>query len=97
MTAALLLLLSWGGTVAAWSSPTIVGFALGAAALFVLLLARERVAAEPILPLPLFRNRVSLSPLPLSRSTRRRCSAPLSFYRLSSSWCRARAHRMPGC
>jgi hypothetical protein len=26
--------------------------------LFVLLLARERVAAEPILPLPLFRNRV---------------------------------------
>jgi EmrB/QacA subfamily drug resistance transporter len=58
MTAALLLLLSWGGTVAAWSSPTIVGFALGAAALFVLLLARERVAAEPILPLPLFRNRV---------------------------------------
>jgi MFS family permease len=58
MTAALLLLLSWGGTVAAWSSPTIVGLGLGAAALFVLLLARERVAAEPILPLPLFRNRV---------------------------------------
>jgi predicted MFS family arabinose efflux permease len=54
----LLLLLSWGGTVAAWSSPTIVGLGLGAAALFVLLLARERVAAEPILPLPLFRNRV---------------------------------------
>jgi EmrB/QacA subfamily drug resistance transporter len=57
-TAALLLLLSWGGTVAAWSSPTIAGLALGAAALFVLLLARERVAAEPILPLPLFRNPV---------------------------------------
>src|SRR3984893_4985816 len=58
MTAALLLLLSWGGPGAAWSSPTIVGLGLGAAALFVLLLARERVAAEPILPLPLFRNRV---------------------------------------
>jgi EmrB/QacA subfamily drug resistance transporter len=57
-TAALLLLLSWGRTVAAWSSPTIAGLALGAAALFVLLLARERVAAEPILPLPLFRNPV---------------------------------------
>ena len=58
MTAALLLLLSWGGTVAAWSSPTIVGLALGVVALLVLLLARERVAAEPILSLPLFRNPV---------------------------------------
>ena len=57
-TAALLLLLSWGGTIAAWSSPTIVGLALGAAVLLMLLLARERVAAEPILPLPLFSNRV---------------------------------------
>jgi EmrB/QacA subfamily drug resistance transporter len=57
-TAALLLLLSWGGTIAAWLSPTIVGLALGALVLFALLLARERVAAEPILPLPLFRNRV---------------------------------------
>jgi EmrB/QacA subfamily drug resistance transporter len=57
-TAALLLLLSWGGTVAAWSSPTIVGLSLGAAVLLLLLLARERVAAEPILPLPLFSNRV---------------------------------------
>jgi MFS family permease len=40
MTAALLLLLSWGGTVAAWSSPTIVGLGLGAAALFVLSVSR---------------------------------------------------------
>jgi len=54
----LLLLLSSGGTVAAWSSPTIVGLALGAAVLLMLLLARERVAAEPILPLPLLSNRV---------------------------------------
>jgi EmrB/QacA subfamily drug resistance transporter len=58
MTAALLLLLSWGGTVAAWLSPTIGGLGFGAAALLVLLLARERVAAEPILPLPLFGNPV---------------------------------------
>jgi EmrB/QacA subfamily drug resistance transporter len=57
-TAALLLLLSWGGTVAAWSSPTIVGLALGAVVLLLLLLARERVKAEPILPLALFSNRV---------------------------------------
>ena len=57
-TAVLLLLLSWGGTMAAWLSPTIVGLALGALVLLALLLARERIAAEPILPLPLFRNRV---------------------------------------
>jgi EmrB/QacA subfamily drug resistance transporter len=57
-TAALLLLLSWGGTAAAWRSPTIVGLALGTAGLLVLLLARERVAAEPILPLMLFANPV---------------------------------------
>ncbi len=57
-TAALLLLLSWGGTVAAWSSPTIAGLAFGAMALLALLLARERIAAEPILPLALFRNPV---------------------------------------
>jgi EmrB/QacA subfamily drug resistance transporter len=58
MTAALLLLLSWGGAVAPWLSPQIAGLALGAGVLLALLLARERVAAEPILPLPLFRNRV---------------------------------------
>jgi EmrB/QacA subfamily drug resistance transporter len=57
-TAALLLVLSWGGIIAAWSSPTIVGLTLGALVLFALLLFCERVAAEPILPLPLFRNRV---------------------------------------
>jgi EmrB/QacA subfamily drug resistance transporter len=57
-TATVLLLLSWGGTVAARSSPAIIGLGLGVAVLFVLLLARERVAAEPILPLMLFQNRV---------------------------------------
>ncbi len=58
MTAAVLLLLSWGGTVAPWLSPAITGLAFGAVALFALLLARERVAAEPILPLALFKNPV---------------------------------------
>lgn len=57
-TAALLLLLSWGGTTAPWLSPTIIGLALGAAALAALLVARERVAPEPVLPLLLFANRV---------------------------------------
>ncbi len=57
-TAVLLLLLSWGGTMAAWSSPTILGLAFVAVVLAALLVARERVAAEPILPLGLFGNRV---------------------------------------
>jgi EmrB/QacA subfamily drug resistance transporter len=58
MTAAWLLVLSWGGTVMPWLSPQIAGLTLGAMALLALLLARERVAAEPILPLSLFRNPV---------------------------------------
>ena len=57
-TAALLLLLSWGGTAAAWSSPTILGLALGTVGLTALLLTCERVAPEPILPLRLFANPV---------------------------------------
>jgi EmrB/QacA subfamily drug resistance transporter len=57
-TAAFLLLLSWGGTMAAWSSPTILGLGSAAVALAGLLVARERVAPEPILPLGLFGNRV---------------------------------------
>ena len=57
-TAVLLLLLSWVGTMAAWSSPTILGLGFVAVALAALFVARERVAAEPILPLGLFGNRV---------------------------------------
>jgi EmrB/QacA subfamily drug resistance transporter len=54
---ALILVATWGGTQYAWSSSTIVGLA----ALGVLLLAafvwQERRAAEPIIPLTLFRSR----------------------------------------
>jgi EmrB/QacA subfamily drug resistance transporter len=55
---AMLLVTVWGGTEHAWDSPTIVGLAVGSVVLTGLFLARERVAAEPILPLRLFRNRV---------------------------------------
>ncbi|MGH6988833.1 MAG: MDR family MFS transporter [Stellaceae bacterium] len=53
-----LLALSLGGNSYAWISPEIVGFAVAAVAAGVLLIIRERLAAEPILPLHLFRNRV---------------------------------------
>jgi EmrB/QacA subfamily drug resistance transporter len=54
---ALVLVTSWGGTEYAWDSPTIL--ILGAAAVAALagLVARERHAADPVLPLQLFANR----------------------------------------
>jgi EmrB/QacA subfamily drug resistance transporter len=56
-TTAIVLVTSWGGRQYAWSSPLILGL-IGAAvvvgALFVLV---ERRAAEPIIPLALFRDR----------------------------------------
>jgi EmrB/QacA subfamily drug resistance transporter len=55
--AGLVLVTAWGGTVYAWDSPTIV--ALGAVAAIALpaFVARERRAADPVLPLGLFASR----------------------------------------
>ncbi|MEU6916674.1 MFS transporter [Streptomyces olindensis] len=54
----LLLLTSWGGTEYAWDSRTILGLGAGAAAATVLFLVVERFAAEPLMPLRLFRDSV---------------------------------------
>ncbi|MFD0356857.1 DHA2 family efflux MFS transporter permease subunit [Streptomyces sp. NPDC127110] len=55
---ALILATSWGGNEYAWSSPVIIGlFAGGALALALFCLAETR-AAEPMLPMRLFRNPV---------------------------------------
>ena len=54
----LLLALVWGGDAYAWSSLEIIGLLAAAASLVVLFLRVESRAAEPILPLHLFRNRV---------------------------------------
>jgi EmrB/QacA subfamily drug resistance transporter len=54
----LLLVTVWGGTQYPWGSPTVVGLGAAGAILTGLFLAREHHAAEPILPLRLFRNRV---------------------------------------
>lgn len=59
---ALLLVLEWGGSRYAWASPQILGMAVGVCALLGLFLWRQATAAEPVLPLPLFRGRA----LPLS-------------------------------
>ncbi|MVO87286.1 DHA2 family efflux MFS transporter permease subunit [Streptomyces sp. p1417] len=54
----LVLLTSWGGTEHAWGSRVILGLAAGAAVSTLLFLLVERFAAEPIIPLRLFRDSV---------------------------------------
>lgn len=54
----LVLLTSWGGTEYAWGSRVILGLAAGAVASIVLFVVAERFAAEPIIPLRLFRDSV---------------------------------------
>jgi EmrB/QacA subfamily drug resistance transporter len=49
---------SLGGTSYAWGSPFIVGLAVAGVVFTVLFLLAERRAVEPIIPLPLFTNRV---------------------------------------
>jgi EmrB/QacA subfamily drug resistance transporter len=55
---ALTLALSWGGTEYAWSSLTIIGLFVAAAIAFAVFVRIESRAAEPMLPLHLFRNPV---------------------------------------
>ncbi|MFD5201372.1 MFS transporter [Streptomyces sp. NPDC058375] len=54
----LVLVTSWGGTEYAWGSRTILGLAAGAALSTALFVAVEHRAAEPIIPLRLFRDSV---------------------------------------
>ncbi|WP_103531187.1 MFS transporter [Streptomyces sp. SM11] len=54
----LVLLTSWGGTEYAWGSRTVLGLAAGAVVTTVLFVAAEHRAAEPIIPLRLFRDSV---------------------------------------
>ncbi|HEX9978686.1 MAG TPA: MDR family MFS transporter [Acidimicrobiia bacterium] len=53
-----LLVTVWGGSEYEWGSTTILGLGAAAVVLLGLFLMQERRAAEPILPLRLFRNRV---------------------------------------
>jgi EmrB/QacA subfamily drug resistance transporter len=53
---ALVLMTSWGGSQYAWSSPQIIGLAIASAVLLAAFGFAETRAAEPVLPLHLFRN-----------------------------------------
>ena len=55
---AILLASVWGGTTYPWDSAPVVGCAIGGLLGIALFIAIERRAAEPVLPLALFRNRV---------------------------------------
>ncbi|MCM3925001.1 MFS transporter [Frankia sp. AiPs1] len=57
-TTSLVLLTSLGGTTYGWGSPEIIGMGVAGAVLLVAFVFAERRAAEPVLPLSLFRNRV---------------------------------------
>ncbi|MEW2044659.1 MDR family MFS transporter [Streptomyces sp. NPDC051445] len=53
---ALTLLASWGGAKYDWTSPQILGLGVAAVVMGALFLAVERRAAEPVIPLHLFRD-----------------------------------------
>lgn len=54
----LTLVTSWGGVEYPWASPTILWMVVGSLVALVLFVLVERRAAEPMLPMRLFRNRV---------------------------------------
>lgn len=53
----LLLVASWGGTEYAWDSSTIIGLGAAGIVLLLLFIGQELRASDPLLPLPLFRER----------------------------------------
>ncbi|GAA3220314.1 MFS transporter [Dactylosporangium siamense] len=61
----LLLLAEWGGHRYAWTSAPAIALAVGGAMLVALFLWRQAVAAEPVLPLSLFRNPTLRVALPI--------------------------------
>lgn len=60
VTGPLLLGLSWGGTEYDWGSVQIIGLFVVAVVMLVFFIWAETRAAEPIIPLPFFRNRTFL-------------------------------------
>ncbi|PLC10894.1 MFS transporter [Kocuria flava] len=57
VSAAIILITSWGGNTYAWNSPVILGLAALSLVALAGFIAVERRAAEPVMPLTLFRDR----------------------------------------
>lgn len=86
----LLLVTVWGGTEYPWSSPFILGFSAAAVVLLGAFLWWEGRAAEPILPLRLFRNRtfvITSGAAGTSTASRRSPRWPAAGPRLREGWC----------
>ncbi|MGW4642159.1 MDR family MFS transporter [Sphaerisporangium sp. NPDC004334] len=62
----IVLVTSWGGTQYAWDSPVIIALGAGVVVLAIGFVLAERVAAEPIIPLRLFRNDLFTLPAAIS-------------------------------
>ncbi|MET8160233.1 MDR family MFS transporter [Sphaerisporangium sp. NPDC005289] len=62
----IVLVTSWGGTQYAWDSPVIIALGAGVVVLAIGFVLAERVAAEPIIPLRLFRNDLFSLPAAIS-------------------------------
>jgi MFS family permease len=60
-TILLLLGLTWGGQTYPWQSWQVIGALVGAGVLFIVFIVAERFAAEPVLPLDLFKNQIFAS------------------------------------
>jgi EmrB/QacA subfamily drug resistance transporter len=52
------LVATWGGTTYEWSDPVILGLGVGGVVAWVLFFISQRHAAEPVIPLWLFRSRI---------------------------------------
>jgi EmrB/QacA subfamily drug resistance transporter len=61
-----LLLMSWGGTEYAWTAPPMLGMAAATLVLLALLVVRERLAPDPLLPPRLFASRAVTSGIAIS-------------------------------
>jgi EmrB/QacA subfamily drug resistance transporter len=80
---------SWGGTTYPWGSPEIIGLFAAAVVFIVAWWFAERRAAEPVLPLRLFRNPVFRVSAAISLAQVSRCSARSPTCRCSCRWCTA--------
>jgi EmrB/QacA subfamily drug resistance transporter len=54
--AALILMLTWGGSQYAWGSPTIIGLGIATVVLLAIFVQIEKRASEPVMPMRLFTN-----------------------------------------
>lgn len=65
-TTSLLLVTVWGGTEYSWKSPEIIGLAAVSLLFTSLFVWREKYAAEPLIPLRLFKNDIFITSILLS-------------------------------